>query len=438
MRNDRRHSKSGSTKIDPRSDAARDRDRVLYSEPLRRLLGVTQVVGAHEVIFHNRLTHSLKVAQIAGRLAEKVVAEFAETERSDELQDLGGLDREVTEAAALAHDLGHPPFGHAGEVVLDELTRAYGCLEGFEGNAQSFRIVTKLAFRSPDPAAPPGLDLTRATLRAMLKYPWPRKLDPSGKPDASTKKGRKWGYYETEADDFAFAKTLPPSGTDCRSLEAEIMDWADDITYAIHDLEDFYRAGLIPFPSLVFDSSARDEFISLAAKNIEAPESKVAETFDSVRVLVPSAPFTGAPRELGGLAVMRNQLITVLMNAFQVTPGGTPVAIVTEDERRLADVLKQLTWIYVISTTNLETQQFGQKKVITEIFDAYCSTDSSGRERKSHEHLDLGFPNGVASDGSTPARCAADFVSGLTETQALQLYGRLTGHRPGSVRDMLK
>ncbi len=163
-----------------------DRDRILYSMAFRRLAGVTQVVSPGEgEIFHNRLTHSLKVAQIARRLAEK----FA-SERPDVVADWGGLDADVTEAAGLAHDLGHPPFGHIAEEELQSLvsqainsSKAPGAspVEGYEGNAQSFRILTELSLRrpesmlDPDPASPGkeyGLDLTRATLNATLKYPW--------------------------------------------------------------------------------------------------------------------------------------------------------------------------------------------------------------------------------------------------------------------------
>lgn len=136
---DRRH--NDRKKGDQRAAAQRDRDRILYTAAFQRLAGVTQVVGPLEGhVFHNRLTHTLEVAQIARRLAEKLAKENRAL-----AEELGGLDPDVVEAAALAHDLGHPPFGHVAEKELDALARSHGAAEGFEGNAQSFRIVTRLA-----------------------------------------------------------------------------------------------------------------------------------------------------------------------------------------------------------------------------------------------------------------------------------------------------
>jgi len=169
---------------DQRTPGQRDRDRVLYTSALRRLAGITQVVSPTEgVLFHNRLTHTLEVAQIGRRLAEH----FAKD--SDLVAAVGGLDPERVEAAALAHDLGHPPFGHTAEVELDRLVTDSGVLDGYEGNAQAFRIVTRLAVRNE---RFPGLNLTRATLNAILKYPWTRQ--------AGGAKNRKWGVYRNEQE----------------------------------------------------------------------------------------------------------------------------------------------------------------------------------------------------------------------------------------------
>ncbi len=434
MRTDRRH--GGAAPADPRSAGARDRDRLLYSEPFRRLIGVTQVVGAHEgTIFHNRLTHSLKVGQIARRLAEKLLAEHGAAGTLALLDERGGVDPEVAEAAGLAHDIGHPPFGHAGEVVLDDLTRQRGCVEGFEGNAQSFRIITKIAFRKIDPDNPPGLDLTQATLRATLKYPWLRKLDANDLPIDDEKASRKWSAYSTERDDFDFAMALNPPANG-RSIEAEIMDWADDITYAVHDLEDFYRAGLIPLPTLAQDDDERDRFLAGACKRGELDPDGAAEAFDRVRYLLPSTPFTGAAPQLGALAVLRSELIETLINAFAV-PARADGEFVPADERMVAEVLKQLTWAYVITSPDLESQQFGQRRIITEIFEAFCGLDDKGAQKSEPDSLRTPFLERSTFGSSHAARRAADYVASLTEAQALQLHGRLTGHSPWSVRDLI-
>lgn len=169
-----------------RSSAQVDRDRVHYSTAFARLAEVTQVVSADQgYVFHNRLTHSLKVAQIARRLAEKLLHE-----QSTLAERLGGLCPDAAEAAALAHDLGHPPFGHLAEEALNDLCKEYNLADGYEGNAQSFRIVTTLAVGDgidKNAAFIPGLNLTRATLNGLLKYPWMH--------GNNSKKLKKWGAY---------------------------------------------------------------------------------------------------------------------------------------------------------------------------------------------------------------------------------------------------
>ena len=201
----------------PRTPFQRDRDRVLYSPEFRRLSGVTQVASAGEGdVFHNRLTHSLKVAQVGRRLAERLAKNY-----EDEVEAQGGLDPDMVETASLAHDLGHPPFGHDGEEVICQRVDAGDC-EGYEGNAQSFRIIARLAAhtdnhpntaREHGTSGNAGLNLTRATLDAALKYPWFR--------HDSEAHSDKWGAYRIDQDRFMWVR----SGQAHRrlSLEAELM-----------------------------------------------------------------------------------------------------------------------------------------------------------------------------------------------------------------------
>ncbi len=220
-------------KGDDRSDFQRDRDIILYTSAFKRLSGITQVVSSHTGhVFHNRLTHSLQVAQVGRSLAEKLLK--AQTELARTIP----LNSHSVEAGCLAHDLGHPPFGHVAEEVLNE--QVGDDAEGFEGNAQSFRIVTELAFRSSEFG---GLNLTRSTLRAILKYPWTFPQRPT---EESGKRKKKWGAYSSASAAFQFATGHTDGGPAEKPIEAQLMDWADDLTYAIHDAEDFYRAGLIP------------------------------------------------------------------------------------------------------------------------------------------------------------------------------------------------
>ena len=166
---------------------------------------------------------------MARRLAEKLLRD-TDAIGPRAARALGELDPDAAEAAGLAHDLGHPPFGHVAEQILRDTTSA-----SFEGNPQTFRIVTNLAVRTMDS---PGLMLTRRTLNGILKYPWLREIE------GSDKRKSKWGAYEPDKGAFAWVRR--DSQPDEPSLTARIMDWADDVTYAVHDLQDFYQAGLVP------------------------------------------------------------------------------------------------------------------------------------------------------------------------------------------------
>src|SRR5689334_5144224 len=216
-----------------------DRDRIVSSPFFARLAGVTQVIspGGSGLLVHNRLTHSLKVAQVGRGIAERLTGD----ERYDELPDtVGGCDPDVVEAASLAHDLGHPPFGHPGERVLDRLARQrLGLPDGFEGNAQSYRIVTSTEIRGETI----GLDLTAAVRAALVKYPWTRRTHPrphvrhfdqpprgaAAPADDPGSGSAKFGAYVTELDDLRQARE-PFTGRLAdwqQTVEASVMDTAD-------------------------------------------------------------------------------------------------------------------------------------------------------------------------------------------------------------------
>lgn len=248
-----------------------DLERIRFSSYFARLSDVTQVVPRSGVgpVMHNRLTHSLKVSAVARVIASQLAghatrhAEFLRGERVDDdrageiVTRLGGCDTIVVQAAAHAHDLGHPPFGHLGERVLDRVAREkLGLAEGFEGNAQSFRILTQLDTLGRDF---PGLNLTAAVRAATLKYPWTRTEwigaslseipvteRPRGVGDDVAGGAEKFSAYALDAVEMEEAlAAFPHIEPGVQTVECAVMDLADDIAYAVHDLDDFTRAGVL-------------------------------------------------------------------------------------------------------------------------------------------------------------------------------------------------
>lgn len=374
---------------DYRSAGERDRDRILYCAAFQRLAYVTQVTAPeYGHAFHNRLGHSVKVAQVGRRNAQRLRAIAKEGHITGAAHDMVlSLDPDAVGACCLAHDLGHPPFGHIAEDELNLAARdLVGEEGGFEGNAQSFRIVTRLSQR----ATGSGLNLSRQTLDGLLKYPWRWwREDPLGKREG------KWGYYLDDSDAYRFARHYYREGEDGEKslpehcLEALIMEWADDLTYAVHDVEDFFRAGLIPLHRLADEED--DEFKRLAVLMAEAkaaalkarPPYEIDDLLAAVQKIAaglgPSGAYVHTRALRREMRWFGSELVARFLGAFTVDNDTIQQKVrvrIDDDIEREVEALKMLVRIYVIRRPGLAVVQHGQRRVIRELFEAYYKASS--------------------------------------------------------------
>ena len=410
---------------DFRTPAQHDTDRIQYSSALRRLDGVTQVVAVGErMLLHNRLTHTIKVAQLSRRISQYLLHSHSGLD----------LDPDAAEAAGLAHDLGHPPFGHIAEHALNDVMKPY--TDGYEGNAQSFRIVTKLA-RSRHEA---GLHLTDRTLNGILKYPWMH-----GTEGAPSKK--KWGAYASEQPDFD--RVRKGAAPFIKSLEAEVMDWADDISYAVHDLQDFYRAGIIPLELLRDREDDREEFVGRVLGDLEEPLhpdvphvspddalSTLSNIFNLTQV---TSTETGSMAHRDQVSRMGSKLINHFVKQTSVNAQG--LFDVPAQGRLQVHILKQLTWQHVIQNPALATVQEGQVALIEELFRTlYAWLEKEKKLQRLPTRL-RELESFIRSDEpesaieAQRARAVGDYLSSLTENQAVDLAARLKGTTFSSIQD---
>ena len=269
------------------------------------------------------------------------------------------------DAACLAHDLGHPPFGHNGESALASLAADCG---GFEGNAQSLRLLTRLETKVPGA----GLNLTRATLDATLKYPWIAGDGPAGT--------AKFGAYAEDAEAFGWIRRGAPPGRAC--LEAQVMDWADDVAYSVHDLEDGLQAGLITMAALR-DRAERQAVAELTATAYCDPGSVTAaelgEVFGGLLELdCWPAGFDGGPRSLAALKNLTSDLIGRFCQAAQaatlaaaggrggLTRYGADL-VVPRVQRLECALLKGVTAFYVMSRAGVAAAQAAERDLVAEL-----------------------------------------------------------------------
>jgi dGTPase len=406
----------GGSARDERTEAERDRDRILYCSALRRLASVTQVTSPTAGgSTHNRLTHALKVAQVGRRIAENLCRAHKELKPENAVDNHLAVDPNVVEAAGLAHDLGHPPFGHICEERLNELARKNGCEEGFEGNAQSFRIVTALEVRGVSPS--PGLGLTRATLNAILKYPFP--WNPTKGPK------QKFGVFKQEREIFDWCREgLPPNE---RTLEAQIMDWSDDITYAAHDLEDFYRNNLIPVSELKASKATRMAVVDyMINKGKFKPDqrSKYVKALKGVASLMPRGPYIASRTQRQKIRSFISYLVGKWINSTKFKGG---VLKPDEEAEFEVAVVKAITWRYVIEGETLKALQQYQVRLIEEVFGLLQSARlKTQNSKRSGEYVRIP-PNfedllSAAPDGPGQTRVIIDILATMSEDQVSNIH----------------
>jgi dGTPase len=391
-----------SKKASGRTAFQRDRARVLHSSALRRLAAKTQVVRAGSGDFpRTRLTHSLECAQIGRELGAAL-----------------GCDPDLVDAACLAHDIGHPPFGHNGESALATLASEGGPLAcgGFEGNAQSLRLLTRLEPKVPGA----GLNLSRAVLDAALKYPW---AGTSGK----------YGAYEGDLAVFSWIRRGAPDGRRC--LEAQVMDWADDVAYSVHDVEDGLHAGLITMPALGAAAEAsmvaKIALSSYCKPEWLATEAELGAVFEEFMAL-PVWQFS-YDSGLAALTALKN-LTSELVGRFCVTaevttlasPATSPpltryAADLVVPRRQLLEcaLLKAVAAHYVMGRAGAAAQQAGEREVITEL----ALEIHAGAPATLDPALHPSWEN-AASD-SERRRVVIDQVASLTDTSAIAWHRRL-------------
>jgi dGTPase len=437
-----------------RDQYMRDYGRVVHSASFRRLQGKTQVFPGHESdFFRNRLTHSLEVAQIAEGIVDRLNHE-------DEFFKKQPLRPRLCATAALMHDLGHPPFGHNGERALDQKMLEFG---GFEGNAQTLRIVSHLEKKVIVDGHRHGLNLTYRTLASILKY------DEVivGHRDAESKVAK--GYYECEAELVARIKEkvtggkVPPPGH-FKTVECALMDLADDIAYSTFDLEDAVKVGFLT-PGFILASSK--EMLEEVARTVSRELKRSISAADVLEVFqelfeemigtnlvealdqgdqegVPSREralevFAGGERaslNFVGSSNLRTKMSSklvkdaiegVVVEVNEEVPALTKVSLNNEAKLRV-EVLKQYVYIAAISTHRVKIAEYRGTKMIDSIFDAL-----SGKKGEMLLPDDVRYAHAECSGEPARRRVICDFIAGMTDRYAAEFYARLHSEAPQSM-----
>lgn len=383
-----------------RTAFARDRARILHSSALRRLAAKTQVLQAGTADFpRTRLTHTLEVAQIGRELGESL-----------------GCDPDLVEVGCLAHDLGHPPFGHNGETELARIAAEIG---GFEGNAQTLRVLARLESKTFDAAGNSvGLNLTRAALDAAVKYPWNREHNPA-----------KFGFYPDDEVIFAWVRSGAPAGRKC--FEAQVMDWADDVAYSVHDVEDAVVSSHLDLAGV--DLAEQRAVLMDLCRREYASWASVADLESALDRLtaLPYWPgtFDGSQRSLAGLKNLTSQLIGRFCQAAHsatraefgdgaLTRYAADLVVPIETRNEVA-VLKTMAALFVMRREGAERIYDEQRSIIRELVEAISARGESALEPWLHSAWH------EAVDDGAQLRVVVDQVASLTDISVRDWHLRL-------------
>ncbi len=385
-----------------RTEFMRDRARVIHSAALRRLAAKTQVAVPWENDFQRtRLSHSLECAQIGRELGESL-----------------GADPDLQDTACLAHDLGHPPFGHNGEEALAEIAADFG---GFEGNAQSFRLLVRLEAKTVDADGKSiGLNLTRASLDGATKYPWPRSQNP-----------RKFGVYDDDVDVFTWMRQGAPIDKKC--IEAQIMDWSDDCAYSVHDLEDAIFANQISVKNFDTDFA---EIYTVMTRDYGS-DATAQEAIDAHKRLSSLSAwphyYDGTHRSLARLKDSTSQLIGRFVLAAELETrkvhGDGPLSRyianleIPREQLVEVDFLKAIAGHYLINAAHSQDRYAKQQIIVSELVEMLLAC--------APRELDSFFLKSwdEAADETARMRVVIDQVAALTDPGAYALHARLLASR---------
>lgn len=398
---------------DERSEFERDRSRIIHSAAFRRLQGKTQVFGlGGSDFFRTRLTHTLEVAQIGKGIALR--CKYA--------------DPDLVEAVCLAHDLGHPPFGHAGEEELHSCMKRWG---GFEANAQNLRVIQQLEAKS---GSYDGLNLTRATIDGLLKYK---------KPYRTLRHIRRSKFFY--GPDASLVKWACEGNKSDLSFECQIMDWADDIAYSVHDLEDGIRAGMIS-EDLVQDSTfTRKVKEAFERKGGHFEQKDYNSIYQMIRKAFPTALGTNNNRRERARKAQRKSVMADLINSFidrthtKTNAGKKPTRYqysldIPKEVTNECYLLKQVVWEAIINDERIATLERKAKTIVRSLFEEFTQPRSDTRELfppDFRERLDQ------ANTVADKARVACDYIAGMTDAHAFRVYSRLREPELASIFEIL-